>query len=278
MSAAPSGVEFRPVVRRSPAAPNEILWDPAKGVIDRDGLSQVDAIVHLAGEPIDARWTAARKARIVESRVHGTRCLAAAVAALNPRPALISASAVGYYGDRHDELLTEASDRGTGFLADVTVAWEDAAADARAAGARVVHLRTGIVLSTDGGALARMLLPFKLGLGGRVGSGRQWWSWVSIQDTVAAYLRAVTGELEGVFNLTAPNPVTNAEFTKALGRALHRPTVFPVPGFGIKAAFGEMGTEALLGGQRVLPKRLVESGFVFAHETLDAALSALFAE
>ncbi len=202
--------------------------------------------------------------------------LARTAAALDPRPSvLVVASAVGYYGDRGDEILT----RGvvlpaSGYLADVVSAWEKAADPAREAGIRVVHLRQGIVLSKDGGALKPMLLPFRLGAGGRVGSGKQWWSWIGMDDLVAAYGQALESDLAGAVNATAPNPATNEQFTKALGSALHRPTVLPVPAFAARALFGEMGDAMLVGGQRVLPARLVEAGFDFSAPTIDVGLVA----
>jgi uncharacterized protein (TIGR01777 family) len=189
----------------------------------------------------------------------------------------VCASAVGYYGDRGDEILTEDSHPGSGFLADVVRAWEAAADPARDAGLRVVHLRQGIVLAGKGGALARMLLPFKLGVGGRVGSGKQWWSWVAMDDLVAAYGYALHSDIEGAVNATSPDPATNEQFTKALGTALRRLTVFPVPAFAARALFGEMGEEMLLGGQRVLPARLLETGFEFTASTLDVALARALA-
>lgn len=269
-----AGHEVRTLVRRPATRPDEVAWDPGGASIDVTALAGVGAVVHLAGESIGQRWTDARRERILRSRVDGTRLLAETVASLDPVPALLCASAIGFYGDRGDEPLTEASSRGAGFLADVVEAWEGAADPARAAGARVVHLRQGIVLARRGGALARLLPPFRLGLGGRVGTGRQWWSWVALDDTVAAWLHALTGELEGAVNVTAPQPVTNHDFVKAVGAALHRPTVLPLPGFAVRAAFGQMGEEMLLGGQRVLPERLERSGLAFAHPTLPQALAA----
>jgi uncharacterized protein (TIGR01777 family) len=273
-AAAEAGHEVRALVRRPAADPSEISWDAAAGSVDLDALAGVDAVIHLAGENIGARWTEARRRSVLASRVEGTRTIAEAIAQLDPRPALVCASAIGYYGDRVDEILTEESSRGSGFLADVVEAWEQAAQPARAAGARVVHLRNGIVLASEGGALAKLLTPFRLGLGGRVGAGSQWWSWIGLADTAAAYLHAATHALEGVVNVTAPTPVTNAQLVKALGRALHRPTVLPLPGFAVRAAFGQMGQEMLLEGQRVLPARLLDEGFAFAHPTVDEALAA----
>lgn len=226
--------------------------------------------MNLSGENLGKRWTESRKREILDSRVTATSLLARTAAALEPRPVLLCASAVGAYGNRGDEILTEASERGTGFLADVVRAWEAAADPAREAGARVVHFRQGIVLSD---VATRMLPFFKLGLGGRIGSGEQWWSWVDLADLTTAYVRALTGDLVGVVNLTAPNPVTNAQLTKALGRALNRPTVLPVPAFAARTVFGQMGQEMLLEGQRVLPARLLDDGFEFSAPTIEAGLA-----
>jgi uncharacterized protein (TIGR01777 family) len=271
------GHEVTRLVRHDPAGPGDVVWQPDRGIIDAAGLDGIDAVVHLAGEPIGVRWNEARKQRILTSRVDGTQLLASTVARLTPQPALICASAIGIYGNRGDEILTEDAVRGTGFLSDVVAAWEDAAEPARAAGARVVHLRTGVVLTAHGGALGRMLLPFRLGLGGRVGSGRQWLSWVSLEDTIAGYVHAITSDLTGTFNLTGPNPVTNVEFVRALGRALHRPTIMPLPAFAVRFGFGQMGRETLLEGQRVLPARLLRAGFVFERPTIAEALAAALA-
>ena len=261
------------LVRREPASPDEIAWSPAEGTIDTAALTGTDAFVNLSGANIGRRWTERRKAEILESRVQATDLLARTVAALEPRPSvLVSSGGVGIYGDRGDEVLTEESELGSAFLADVGRAWEAAAEPAREAGIRVVSFRQGIVLNRRGGALERLLTPFRLGLGGRVGSGRQWWSWVALDDSVAGFRYALESDLAGPVNLAAPNPVTNAQFVKALGRALHRPTVLPAPAFALKAAFGEMADEALLQGQRVLPKRLLEAGFTFAYPDLDSAL------
>jgi uncharacterized protein (TIGR01777 family) len=268
------GHEVVRLVRREAHGPDEASWDPETGSVDTAALAGVDVVVHLAGETIGQRWTNATKQRVLESRVEGTRVIAEAVAALDPAPVLLCASAIGYYGNRGDEIVTESSPRGSGFLADVVEAWEQAARPARDAGARVAHLRQGIVLSRDGGALQRLLTPFKLGVGGRVGSGRQWWSWVGLDDVVGAYRFALETELEGPVNVTSPNPATNAEFVKAVGRALGRPAVLPLPSFAVSAAFGQMGREMLLEGQRVLPERLTQAGFTFAHPALDEALAA----
>jgi uncharacterized protein (TIGR01777 family) len=261
------------LVRREARAANEVSWDPATGTIDAAGLTGVDAAVNLSGASLDSRWTPARKREIHDSRVDTTALLARTLAELDPRPSVyVSAGAVGIYGDRGEEILTEDAEPGSGFLADVAMAWESAADAARTAGIRVVNFRHGIVLSTRGGALARMLTPFKLGVGGRVGSGKQWWSWVSLDDVLAAYRFALEGDITGPVNLTSPNPATSAQFTKALGRALRRPTVFPLPAFAVKTLFGEMGETVLLEGQRVLPARLLDGGFTFGHPDLEPAL------
>lgn len=269
------GHDVLKLVRRQPAEPGEIRWDPAPGSIDAEGLAGVEAIVNLSGANIGRRWTAERKKEILDSRVDTTTLLAATAAAVEPRPrVLVCAGGVGIYGDRGEEILTEESALGTGFLAEVGQAWEAAAEPARAAGIRVVNFRQGIVLAKEEGALARMLTPFRLGVGGRVGSGRQWWSWIGLDDLVAAY-QFVLGrdDLSGPVDLTSPNPVTNSHFTSALGHALRRPTVLPVPAVAIRMLFGEMGDAALLQGQRALPARLLEAGFSFAYEDLDRALA-----
>jgi uncharacterized protein len=268
-----AGHEVLRLVRREPVSPDEVAWSPAGGTIDTAALTGLDAFVNLSGANIGRRWTERRKAEILESRVQATDLLARTAAALEPRPSvLVCSGGVGIYGDRGDEVLTEASELGSAFLADVGRSWEAAAEPAREAGIRVVSFRQGIVLTRRGGALERLLTPFRLGLGGRVGSGRQWWSWVALDDSVAGFRHALESDLAGPVNLTSPNPVTNAQFVKALGRALHRPTVLPAPAFALKAAFGDMADEALLQGQRVLPARLLETGFVFAFPDLESAL------
>jgi uncharacterized protein (TIGR01777 family) len=275
-----AGHDLVRLVRREPSAPGEIFWDPARGTIDAGALAGIEAGVHLSGATIDQRWTQARKHEIRESRVESTRLLATTLAGLEPKPlVLVSAGGVGIYGDRGDEVLTEESEPGSGFLAEVAVAWEAAAEPARTAGIRVVNFRHGVVLSRRGGALARMLTPFRLGVGGRIGSGRQWLSWVAIDDLVSAYLFALDhGELAGPVDLTSPSPVTNDRFVKALGRALRRPTVLPLPAFAVRTLFGEMGDAALLQGQRALPARLLGAGFEFRYAELDAALERVLAE
>ena len=261
------------LIRRSPADSRELEWDPATGWLDPKALAGVDAVVNLSGATTGRRWTTARKAEILASRIDSTRLLASTMAALEPRPrVLVCAGGVGIYGDRRDEILTEESATGTGFLADVGRAWEGACEPARAGDVRVVNLRAGIVLSREGGALPRLLTPFKLGLGGRVGSGKQWWSWVAIEDLVRTIRFALEGDLEGPLNVASPNPVTNAQFTNALGSALGRPTIFPLPAFAAKSVFGEMAEEVLLMGQRALPARLLHAGFTFELPELDTAL------
>jgi uncharacterized protein (TIGR01777 family) len=269
-----AGHEVVRLVRREQVGPDEIAWDPAEGTIDTAALTGVDAFVNLSGANIGRRWTESRKAEILESRVRATDLLARTAATLDPRPAaFVSSGGTGIYGDRGDEVLTEESELGSGFLAEVGRAWESAVGPAREAGIRVVSFRQGIVLTRRGGALERMLTPFRLGLGGRVGSGRQWWSWVALDDSVDGFRFALESDVAGAVNLTSPNPVANAQFAKALGRALHRPAVFPAPALAVKTAFGEMGEAALLEGQRVLPARLLEAGFTFRYPDLDAALA-----
>lgn len=271
-----AGHDVLRLVRGEPAGADGVRWDPAAGALDAQALTGVDAIVNLSGENLGQRWTESRKRAILESRVAATSLLARTAAALEPRPSvLLSASAVGAYGNRGDEILTEDSERGTGFLADVVRAWEEAADPAREAGVRVVHFRQGIVLSA---VVPRMLLPFKLGLGGRIGSGKQWWSWISLWDLTAGYVQALENDLAGAVNLTSPNPVTNAQLTKALGKALNRPTVVPVPAFAARTAFGQMGQEMLLEGQRVLPARLLDAGFEFAVPSIEAGIAQALAE
>jgi uncharacterized protein len=256
------------------AAPGDIAWDPARGVLDPASLAAVRAVVHLAGAPIAQRWTRARKAAIRDSRVQGTTLLARTIAALDERPAaLLSGSAVGYYGDRGDEVLDEASGAGRDFLAEVTQEWERATVPATDAGIRTVLLRTGVVLDAHGGALARLLPPFRLGVGGPIGSGRQWMSWIALEDQLRAIEHALwTASLHGPVNLVAPNPVTNAEFAATLGRVLARPAFLPVPAFALELLYGEMADATILAGQRVMPRMLAASGFEFALPTLEQAL------
>ena len=254
------------------------FWDPQAGVLDEAALRDADAVVHLAGETVAGRWTGAKKRRIHDSRVLGTRLLSDAIAAIDPRPEIfICASAVGIYGDRGDEELTEASPRGSGFLADVVDEWEAATEPAAQAGVRVVNVRSGVVLSRDGGALASQLLPFRLGLGGPLGGGRHFMSWISIEDEAAAIEHAlVSGELSGPVNLVAPNPVTNRKFAKTLGRVLHRPAVLPTPLLPLRLAFGtEFVEEVLLASARVMPAHLLASGYRFRDPELEPALRNL---
>ena len=257
---------------------SEVCWDPETGSIDRAGLKGVDAAVHLAGESIAAgRWTAARSARILESRVKGTRLLAETLAELEQPPkALVSASAVGYYGDRGEETLREESGSGSAFLSEVCRQWEAATEPAAAAGIRVVNLRFGVILASAGGALPRLLTPFRLGGGGTLGSGKQFMSWVALDDVVGSILHALTTEaLRGPVNAVGPQAVTNREFTKALGRALGRPTLFPMPACAARLAFGEMADELLLASQRVEPAKLLASGYQFRFPDLEGALRHL---
>ena len=263
------------LVRRSPRGDHEIRWDPLEGALDVAALHGVGAIVHLAGENIGQRWTTVTRKAILESRTAGTRLVAEAAAALDPTPVLVSASAVGYYGQRGDAELTEEAPRGETFLADVVHAWESSADPAREAGARVVHLRQAPILARSTGMLKRMLLPFRLGLGGRVGSGDQWWSWVAIDDAVSAYLFALENPVSGAYNLAAPGIVPNRAFVRILGNVLHRPTIFPLPSAAVRLVWGEMGEEILLGGQRAVPARLDDEGFEFGYPELGAALEHL---
>lgn len=275
-----SGHDVVPVVRRaSPAAAGDtIAWDPDAGTIDAGAFEGVDAVVHLAGAGIgDRRWNEDRKRVILESRTRSTDLLATTLAGLDrPPAALLSGSAIGYYGDRGDEVLTEASGPGHDFLADVVVAWEAAAAPAVEAGIRTVYLRTGIVLSPEGGALAKVLPLFRLGAGGKLGNGRQWWSWISLRDEIAAITHLLTSAVSGPVNLTAPEPVTNAAFTKALGTVLGRPTVVPVPAFGPKLLLGGELAEALLFTSACIRPTVLEGdGYVFAHRDVTAAFRDL---
>jgi uncharacterized protein (TIGR01777 family) len=265
-----------PLVRRE-VKPGEdaIRWDPARGLLNPDDLEGFDAVVHLAGENIaEGRWTPERKARILESRETSTRLLATTLARLKQPPrVLVSASGISVYGDRGDALITESSSEGTGFLADVVRAWEAGTAPAKDAGLRVVNLRIAPVITPAGGPLAKLLLPYQLGLGGPVGSGKQYFPWIDMDDLLAVVLHAIRDvSLSGPVNTTAPTPVTNAELARTLGHVLHRPAFFPLPTPVVLAAFGQMGQEALLEGQRAVPARLEASGFRFAHPTLESAL------
>jgi uncharacterized protein (TIGR01777 family) len=270
-----SGHEVVRLVRSSNSDAGSISWNPMSGQLSAASLEGMDAAVHLAGENIAARrWTPAQKTLIRESRVVGTRLLAETLAKLKALPkTLVCASAIGFYGDRSDQRLNEDSAPGTGFLADTCREWEAAAKPAADRGIRVVHLRTGIVLASQGGALAKMLTPFRLGIAGIIGDGQQYMSWISLDDLVAVILFALSGQtLRGPVNAVAPNAVTNHEFTKTLGRVLRRPTVFPMPAFAARLAFGEMADGLLLASTRVEPKRLTDAGFRFRFPELEGAL------
>ncbi len=251
-----------------------IFWDPSAEIIDANELEDFDAVVHLAGESIVGRWTAEKKARILESRVKGTQFLCESLTHLRDRPlVLVCASAIGFYGDRGDRILDEESPPGTLFLSEVTKAWEAATEPASRNGMRVANLRIGFVLSKEGGGLGKMLLPFKLGIGGCVGTGRQYLSWISIDDVVGAISHAILSDtLRGPVNAVAPHPVTNREFTKILGRVLRRPTVFPLPAFAARMLMGEMTDNLLLASTRVKPVRLLASGYEFRFPELRGAL------
>jgi uncharacterized protein (TIGR01777 family) len=268
-----SGVTVTRLVRQPGSGSDQIAWDPARP-LSPDAVSGFDAVIHLAGESIVGRWTDAKKQRIIDSRVQGTRHLAEASARASQRPRVfISASAVGFYGDRGDEILTENSSPGKGFAAEVCRQWEAASQPAAEAGIRTAQTRIGVVMSADGGALPKMLPPFRLGLGGRLGSGRQWQSWISISDVAGAIQHVLNNEsLSGPVNAVGPNPVTNAEFTRVLAAVLNRPAIFPVPEFAVKLLFGEMGAELFLGSQRVEPAKLVASGYRFQFPDLRLAL------
>jgi uncharacterized protein (TIGR01777 family) len=263
---------------RRPRA-TDVGWDPERGMLDRDALARVapHIVINLAGAPIAQRWTSVGRRRIRESRVVGTHALAAAVAALSPRPTLmIGASAIGYYGaDRGDEVLDESSTPGDDYLGRLGVEWEAAVMPARDAGIRTVLTRTGVVLHRSGGMLARTLLPFRLGLGGRLGNGRQWMSWISLADWVGAVRTVMASDtIAGPVNLVAPEPVRNAEFTRAMGDVLRRPVIFPLPAFLLRLVFGAMADGTLLASQRVVPKRLAGAGFEFRHPRIHSALEA----
>ncbi len=266
------------LVRRAPrAGTTEWQWDPYADALDPAAFEEAAGVIHLSGENIaGGAWTAARKQAILESRVASTRLLVKTMLKTQRRPpAFVCASAIGYFGDRGDETLTEASRPGTGFLSEVCQAWEAECAPLRDVGVRVVHVRIGIVLSPEGGALEKMLPPFRFGLGGVIGSGRQWMSWIARRDLVRVLIAALAdGRLSGPVHAVAPQPVTNREFVQTLGRVLKRPAIVPLPAFAVRLIFGEMGQACLLAGQRVLPEKLLAQGFVFDLPNLEIALRA----
>jgi uncharacterized protein len=273
-----SGAEIARLVRAesgpSPGTATEVVpWDSAKPLAP-EAVSGFDVVIHLAGESIVGRWSAAKKQKIRDSRVTGTRNLAEALAQAKNKPQVfVCSSAIGYYGNRGDELLRENSHAGTGFLAEVCREWEAATQPAISAGIRTVQIRTGIVLSAKGGALGKMLTPFKLGAGGRIGDGRQWMSWIDIEDMIGAIHHILKNDLvQGPVNMVAPKPATNAEFTTTLSSVLSRPAIFPMPAFAVKAVFGEMGETVLLGSQRVEPAKLVSTGYPFRFRELRESL------
>ena len=270
------GHEVFRLVRYAPHSKTEVEWSPDRYSIALARIEGFDAVVNLAGESIaEGRWTDEKKLRIRESRVKGTKLLGDALANLTVRPkTFICASAIGYYGNRGDEILTESSAPGDDFLADVCQKWEEATALATEKGIRVVNTRFGVILDTEGGALKKMLPPFRMGVGGKIGSGKQWMSWIALDDVVGGIQFALANDsIKGPVNFVAPVPVTNAEFTRTLGQALSRPTLFPMPGFAVKLLFGEMGEALLLGSERVAPKRLIAEGYEFRFSQLKPALA-----
>jgi uncharacterized protein (TIGR01777 family) len=272
------GHQVRRVVRSGGGGADEVRWDPMGGTIDSSALAGVDAVVHLAGEGIgEKRWTEAQKRKIRDSRVIGTTVLAEALTQLDPRPAtLLTASGISVYGDRGDEVVTEATPPGTGFLPEVVEAWEGATRPAAAAGIRTASFRNGVVLAGDGGALAKQLPLFRFGLGGRLGPGTQWFPWIALDDEVEAIVHLLSADVEGPVNLCSPEPVTNATFTEVLGRVLGRPTVLPIPRFGPQLLLGrQLAEELLFWSVRAVPERLQASGFTFAHPDLEGALRAV---
>lgn len=276
-----SGHETVSLVRRAPASPAEVQWDPSRGVLNPKDLEGVNAVVHLAGAGIgDKRWTESYKNEILESRTKSTELLAQRLTEVDVKPSVfLSGSAIGIYGPRGDEELSENASHGSTFLADVCERWESATGPAQAAGIRTAHLRTGIVLSTQGGALKKQLPLFKLGLGGRFAKGDQWQSWISITDEIRAITHLLTSSLEGPVNLTAPEPVTNGEFTRVLASVVKRPAILPIPSFGPKLLLGgELADALLFTGQRVIPTALMRDGFVFTHSTLESALRDLLSK
>ncbi len=273
------GHEVVRLVRRAPTGHDEARWDPQSGEVDLAALSGVDAVIHLAGANLGGRpWTPAYRRTVMDSRVSGTRTIATAVANLSPRPrVLLSASGVGYYGNPGDQVLDESAPSGDGYIAQIARRWEESTAAAADAGVRVVTMRTGVLVSGRGGDLGRLIPLFRLGLGARLGSGRQYWSWIALHDYVRAVRFLLDREdLSGAVYVCTPTPVTNAEFTKTLGRALHRPTVLAVPGFALRLPLRDFADD-LLRGQRVVPRRLQDAGFTFDHPDLEPALRAEFA-
>lgn len=270
------GDEVIRLVRRPAVAPDEVSWDPIAGTVDLDGLAGIDAVVHMAGAGVgDRRWTDSYKKTILDSRVDGTHTIVRAMTQLDPKPrTLVAGSAIGWYGETGDRAVDETAPAGTGFLADVVRAWEAAADPAREAGIRVTHARTGLVVSGAGGAWARLLPIFKLGLGGKLGSGHQYWSWISLRDEISALMYLLDNEsLSGPVNLTGPAPATNSEVTEAMGRVLHRPTLFSVPAFALKTVLGGFSIE-VLGSARVLPAVLEDTGFTWQDATVESAIRA----
>ena len=274
-----AGHEVVRLVRRAPSAPDEVRWDPEGGIVDAAALAGVDGAVHLAGEGIaDKRWDEAQKRRLVESRTKGTSLLARTLASLDPKPSvLLSGSAVGFYGDGGDAVLDESSPPGHGFLPDLVQRWEAAAQPAVDAGIRTVFLRTGLVLSPEGGSLGKQLPLFKLGVGGPIGDGRTWWPWIALDDWVGACLHLLAArDVDGPVNLTAPNPERNRDVARAIGRALRRPAFLPVPRLGPRLLLGRELADALLGdSQRVVPSRLLASGYEFRHPDVEGALRSM---
>ena len=270
------GHELISLVRHEPRNDNEAQWDPQSGKIDASKLKVIDAAIHLSGKNVAVRWNARRKAELIQSRVESTRLLCKTLAELDPPPkTLISASAIGFYGDRGDETLDEDSPPGVGFFPDLCKEWEAATEPARQAGIRVVNLRIGVVLSIQGGALQKMLLPFRLGLGGPIGSGKQYMSWIEAHDLIRAIEFALADtKLTGPVNAVAPAPVRQREFAKTLADVLHRPAILPMPAAAVRLVFGEMGQTVLLGGAKVFPKRLSDAGYSFQYSHLEDALRA----
>ncbi len=270
-----NGHEVVRLVRGKPPGAGEVAWDPSAGKLDSEEVASADAFIHLSGENVsEGRWSDERRKRIIDSRTQTTELIARTIAKMKKKPSVfVSASAIGFYGSRGDDLLDETSPTGGDFLAEVCRRWEASTAEASDAGVRTVKLRFGVVLSVRGGALAKILPIFKMGLGGRVGDGRQYMSWVSMPDAIRASSFALSEDgLSGAVNVVAPNPVTNRELASTLGRVLGRPSFFPVPKIAIDIAFGEMGRETVLASQRVTPRKLLDAGFKFEHATLESAL------